>query len=360
MTKIATINNSKRLITFIAAITLLVSTMAPVSVFAASLTSRKLALSTSAGNTAATWTFTFNGAAATVLKGVAFQICDAASGACNTPGSWSNSGATFSTLTYNGSNQTGWTLDNATAGGAQFLGIKNNTASNSSANPVVVTFNTVTNPNTTNATFYVRINTFSGNDFTTAVDNGVVAASTSQQINLTASVDESLTFCTGTSGITTTSCSGATGSSVAFGTLSASTVRSGTSQIGVGTNAGVGYTVTVNGTSLTCSACSGSPTIAPIASVAASTTGTEQFGLNLRANSTPSVGTDPGGSGTASPAAGYNTVNSYQFNTGDTVASKNSSDVFRLFTASYITNITTATAAGSYTSALTYIATATF
>ncbi len=360
MTNTPVINVSKRFVALVAALTLLFASLAPVSVLAASLTNRKLTLSTSAGNTAATWTFTFNGASATVLKGISFQVCDAASGACNTPGSWSNSGATFGSLTYNGSNQTGWTLDNAGAGGAQYLGIKNNSASNSSANPIVVTFNTVTNPNTTNATFYVRINTFSGNDFATGVDNGVVAASTSQQINLTASVDESLTFCTGTSGITTTSCSGATGSTVAFGTLSASTVKSGTSQIGVGTNAGVGYTVTVNGTSLTCSACSGSPTIAPIASAATSTTGTEQFGLNLRANTTPTVGSDPDGSGTATPAAGYNTVDNFQFNTGDTVASKNSSDVFRRFTASYIANITTATAAGAYTSTLTYIATATF
>lgn len=360
MSKTPVINISKRFVAFVAALTLLLSTLAPATVFGASLTSRKLALSTSAGNTAATWTFTFNGAAATTLKGIAFQVCDAASGTCNTPGSWANTGATYSSLTYNGTPQTGWTLDNAGAGGAQFLGIKNNSASNASSNPIVVTFNTVTNPNTTNATFYVRINTYSGNDFATAVDSGVVAASTSQQISFTASVDESITFCTGTSGITTTSCAGATGSTVAFGTLSASTVRSGSSQIGVGTNAGSGYTVTVNGTSPTCAACSGTPSISSIASATASVPGTEQFGLNLRANTIPSVGADPDGAGTASPASGFNTVDSFQFNNGDTVASKNTGDNFRRFTASYIANITTATAAGSYTSTLTYIATATF
>lgn len=350
----------KRSAAFIAAMTLLFGTLAPATIFAANLSARSLTLSTSAANTAATWTFTFSGASATVLKGIAFQICDAASGACNTPGSWANTGATFSTLTYNGTNQTGWAIDNAGAGGAQFLGIKNNSASNTSANPIVVTFNTVTNPNTTNATFYVRTNTFSGNTYTTGVDSGVVAASTSQQITFSANVDESLTFCTGTSGITTSSCAGATGSAVAFGTLSASAVRSGTSQIGVGTNAGVGYVITVNGTTPTCSACSGTPNIAKIASATASTTGTEQFGLNLRANATPSVGSDPAGAGSANPASGYNTVDSYQFNDADTVASKNSSDKFRLFTASYIANITTATAAGTYNSTLTYICTATF
>ena len=360
MLKKPTINFYKRLLTLTAALTLVLGNLLPVTVFAANLTTRSLALGTSAGNTSTTWTFTFNGGSAAVLKGIAFQICDAASGACNTPGSWANTGATFSSLTYNGTSQAGWAIDNAGAGGAQFLGIKNNTASLSSANPIVVTFNTVTNPNTTNATFYVRINTFTGNTFTTGLDAGVVAASTSQQISFSASVDESLTFCTGTSGITSTSCAGATGSSVPFGTLSASSVRSGTSQIGAGTNAGGGYIITVHGTTPTCAACAGAPSITKIASASPSSIGTEQFGLNLRANTTPSVGSDPAGSGTASPASGFNTVDSYQFNDADTVASKNSSDKFRLFTASYIANITTATAAGTYNSTLTYICTATF
>src|SRR5581483_8716098 len=159
--------NIYRSLALAAALFLLLGYVLPIRVFAANLTSRSLALGTSAGNTATTWTFTFNAGSSTVLKGISFQICDAASGTCNTPGSWSNTGATYSSLTYNGSSQSGWALDNAGAGGAQFLGIKNNSASNSSANPIVVTFNSVTNPNTTNATFYVRINTYTGNDFTT-------------------------------------------------------------------------------------------------------------------------------------------------------------------------------------------------
>ncbi len=347
------------------ALFLVVSYLLPLKAFAAQLTSRKLTLGSSAGNTSTTWTFTFSGASSVVLKGISFQVCDAASGTCNTPGSWSNSGATYSTLTYNGSSQSGWTLDNAGAGGAQFLGIKNNSASNSSANPIVATFNTVTNPNTTNATFYVRVNTFTGNTFTTPEDSGVVAASTSQQINLTAVVDELLTFCTGTSGVTTSSCSGATGSTVSLltstsGNLSPSAVAYGTSQIGVGTNGVSGYVVTINGNTLTCGTCSGSPTITAIGSATTSSNGTEQFGLNLRDNATPNVGSDPDGSGSGTPGSGYNTVDNFQFNTADTVASKGTSELFRRYTASYIANITTATEAGTYTTTLTYICTATF
>lgn len=319
---------------------------------AGQLTSRKLTLGSSAGNTATTWAFTFTQTETTALNGITFQVCATASGACSAPGSWTNSGSSFTSLTYNGSAQTGWAIDNA----AGYLRVKNNASAQAVSGPVVVNFSNVTNPNTTNGTFYVRVLTFSGDDYTSQVDNGVVAASTSQQLNLSATVDETLTFCTATSGISTSSCSGATGSAVSFGTLSASSTNSSISQFGVGTNAVSGYAVTVNGTTLTAPG----GTISALGSQTASATGSEQFGLNLRDNATPNVGLDPDGSGTATPTATYNTADQYRFVTGETVASKSGSDQFRRFHASYIVNIDTATEAGTYTSVLTYIATATF
>jgi hypothetical protein len=89
------------------------SVLLPSQVFAAQVTSRKLALGSSQGNTSTTWTFTFSPAVTTALNGVTFQVCDAASGTCNIPGSWTNGGSAFSSLTYNGSSQAGWALDNA-------------------------------------------------------------------------------------------------------------------------------------------------------------------------------------------------------------------------------------------------------
>lgn len=364
-TTVASINFTKRFVALTLALTILLGNLLTVHVFAGNLTSRSLALSTSAGNTAATWTFTFNEASSNVLKGIAFQVCDSASGTCNTPGSWSNTGATFSTLTYNGSNQTGWAIDNAGAGGAQFLGIKNNSASNSGANPVIVTFNTVTNPNTTNATFYVRISTFTGNNFTTGADTGVVAASTSQQITLTGTMDESLVFCTGTS-ITGQNCATVAGSSVGFGTFSSTSTRTGTSVFAASTNGSSGYTVTLNGTTLTCGACGGSPTIAAMGTQTAngaattSTIGSAQFGVNFRANATPSVGVDKSGSGTAGYGTNYGTVDNFRHFTGDTVASAGGSTNANTFTASYIVNVPGSQQAGTYTTTLTYICTAIF
>jgi hypothetical protein len=217
-------------------------------------------------------------------------------------------------------------------------------------------FGNVQNPTTANQTFFARITLYSDNAYTTSVDTGVTAASTTTQISVTASVDEALTFCTGTSGVTSSSCGGATGSTVALGTVATSTTGSGTSQMGVTTNAGSGYAITINGTTLT----SGSNTITALASQTASTQGSSQFGVNLRSNTTPSIGTDPSGSGTANPSANYNTVNQYRFVTGDSVASKGSQDDFRLFTVSYIANIANTTAPGSYSTTITYICTPTF
>src|SRR5688572_1485810 len=103
----------------------------PATANAAAITTRKLTLGSSAGNTATTWTFTFDSPGTTALNGITFQVCDSASGACSIPGSWSNSGSSFSSLTYNGSSQSGWTSDNS----AGFLRIKNNSSSASTANP---------------------------------------------------------------------------------------------------------------------------------------------------------------------------------------------------------------------------------
>ena len=323
---------------------------------AAQITARKLTLSSSSAassNATTSYTFNFTLPSSTVLQSLSADICTTASGTCTTPTGFSNSSSTLSSQPTNLGDASGWTVNTATAGSLR-LSKSGNTAAPSGSQTIV--FGNVQNPTTANQTFYARITTYSAANWTSAVDTGVVAASTANQISITASIDESLTFCTGTSGITTSSCAGATGSTVALGTLSASATNSGLSQIGVGTNSQSGYVITVNGSTLT----SGANTITALSTQAASSTGTKQFGLNLRANSTPSVGADPDGSGTATPSANYNTANQYRFVSGDTVASSAGTDLFRRFQVSYIANIDVATAAGAYTTSLSYICTPTF
>ncbi|HSX08277.1 MAG TPA: hypothetical protein VLG11_05270 [Candidatus Saccharimonadales bacterium] len=317
---------------------------------AAQITARTLTISTSSPAASAattTYTFTFTVPSATAVQSFQAQICTTASGTCTTPTGFANSSSTLGTITgFPGS----WTVNTATAGSLR----ASTTTSTAPTNNITFTFNNVQNPTTANQTFYARMTTYSDNAWTNAIDTGTTAASTATQITVSASVPESLTFCTGTSGITSSSCAGATGSAVSLGTLLTSAPGSGTSQIGVTTNATSGYNVTVNGTTLT----SGSNTIAALTSPTGSSAGSAQFGLNLRANTVPSVGSDPAGSGSAAPTTNYNTVNSYTFNNGDQIVSTVTPDNFRLFTVSYIANITSVTPPGTYSTTLTYICTA--
>jgi hypothetical protein len=342
---------------FLAVALVALAALPAVKVNALQLTQRSLTLSNSAPSPAtSSYTFGFTVGQTTTIKSVNIDICTTASGSCSpagtgVPSGLSTTGAAVGAISGIGSGGT-WTGTFTTNGR---LRIANN-SNTGTPTTVSVQFTGITNPTATNTTFYARITTYSDAAWSTPIDAGTVATSTSTPIQLSAQVDETLTFCTGTSGITSSSCSGATGSSVNLGTLTPSTTGSGTSQMGISTNAGSGYNITVNGTTLT----SGSNTITALATQTASTQGNSQFGLNLRDNATPNVGTDPQGAGTATPTTNYNTADQYRFVTADQVASKGSADDFRLFTVSYIANINGAQPAGSYTSTLTFIATATF
>lgn len=102
-----------------------------------------------------------------------------------------------------------------------------------------------------------------------------------------------------------------------------------------------------------------------LTSPTASTTNTEQFGINLVANSSPSVGADPvqlpdNTFSFGQAASGYNTANQFKYVKGDTVASSNQSTSVTQYTVSYIFNITQFTPSGTYTFNHVLIATATY
>jgi len=169
---------------------------------------------------------------------------------------------------------------------------------------------------------------------------------TDDQVAVTATVPQSLTF-------------SISDNAVGFGTLSASAAcfasptpacsatEIETHTLIVGTNAANGYTMTVNGTTLT----NGALTISAIGGTnTASSAGTEQFGI--RATST-------GGSGTvSSPYA----ASGFAFTAGSAteVASASGSSANTTYSVRYLANITSNTEAGAYTATLTYVATANF
>lgn len=167
------------------------------------------------------------------------------------------------------------------------------------------------------------------------------------QVSVSATVSQSISF-------------SISDNSIGFGTLSSSAARYATGDTSgngseteahtliVGTNAANGYTMTLSGSTLT----SGGNTIDAIGSSnTASSTGTEQFGVRFD---------ETGGSGVVS--APYASTG-FAFDSGafpDEVAAATGASANTTYSARYIANITANTEAGSYTSTLTYVATANF
>lgn len=311
----------------------------------------------------------------TTLGSITFKYCTTAAAVvggldCNTPVGL----VTTSAILGSESGATGFTGINKTTNGTVTI---NRTAAAAPAGNVPVSYQlqSVTNPTTTNETFHVRISTFSSLDGTgTAIDTGTVTASTATPIALSGTMPESLVFCTGrtvtVNGSGVVDCATATDGAVSFNQLFSPTdTATATSQMAASTNAGAGYAITVNGTTLT----SGSNTITALATPTAIVRGTSQFGINLKANtiatSNPAVGAEaaPVANGTnykGQATTDYGTVDSFKYISGDAVAMSNNAGAggtdSQIFTASYIVNVPGNQPAGTYTSTLTYICTPTF
>lgn len=142
-------------------------------------------------------------------------------------------------------------------------------------------------------------------------------------------------------------------SALDLGNLSTGATGSGSHTVSVETNSPTGLSVTFSGTTLTCGACSGTNTITAIGAVAAvSSAGSSQFGFNVIYDS---------GDSTAVAQSPYAAAGLYAFNSGDEVISAGSAmSSGAIFDANYIANISGSETAGSYSSAITYTATANF
>ena len=216
-------------------------------------------------------------------------------------------------------------------------------------------FDNITNPGTMGS-YYTRVLTFPSNDASGAyTDSGGMAFAINANINVQAQVPPYLLFCTGNT-ITGTDCSSASGDFVELGALTTTHTSSGASQMVIATNAQSGYNISVNGGTLT----SGNNTIASLTAASPPQTGVSQFGINLRANTKPNIGSDPSGIGVGMPTPNYNQPNLYTYNDGDTVASASGVADYRKFTVSYIVNISKQQPAGIYASTFTYVALANF
>ncbi len=322
---------------------------------AAAITGRSITLSSSAG--AATGvTYTLATAAlptTTAVKSMEVKFCDSLAESCSTPTGFSALSSTLAEQPDGLGSATGWTVSAATAGSLRIVNAANTTASSGA---VEVVWGGVANPTAANTAYYGIITTYSDDSWATAIDTGTVALSTSTQVQVTLMVDETLTFCTGTS-ITGENCGTIAGSVVDLGVGSTTSTVSGTSVMAASTNGNSGYSIAVKGSTLT----SGSNTITALTTGGTSSVGTRQFGLNLAAaNTTPEVGAAKTGTGSGTATANYNINNTFRFTDGEIVASASGLTNANAFTVGYIANIDGTTPAGVYATVLTYVATANF
>lgn len=242
----------------------------------------------------------------------------------------------------------------ATVWGAVFSGTQNRvltltaptdgvgTVAVAASDKIIITYDSTNSTNATSPTSYAVA--VSG----TFGDTGSITVNilSDDQVAVSATVSQALTF-------------SISDNTIEFGTLSSSAAQYADNAAGdtteveahnliVGTNATNGYTMTVNGATLT----SGANTITAIGSAnTPSSAGTEQFGLRMTAS---------GGSGAVTApyaAAGF------AFDTAafpDQVASASGASANTTYSARYLANIASLTEAGSYSATLTYVATANF
>jgi hypothetical protein len=187
------------------------------------------------------------------------------------------------------------------------------------------------------------------------VQAGGVALTTSRPVDLATEVPPYLTFCAGVQ-IAGLNCATANNFFINFGEFSTTQPRFGSSQMLAATNAPSGYTIRINGTTLT----SGNNVIPALGSPQLSSPGTSQFGANLRQNTNPGVGANPVGPGVANPTADYNIPNRFKFIPNEVVVRSLTPSDTRKFTVSYIANVNEDQAPGVYSTTVTFISLANF
>lgn len=224
--------------------------------------------------------FTFPTSSTGTVTGMSFLYCDTAIGACDDTGTGAPTGVDVSGATIAAGDTSGFVI------GTNTNNEINVTHSGFAATgTITVIFENITNP-TAQGTFFVRM--LADN---TSADDGTVASSITEGIQITSRVRETLGFSTtgainnSNVGDPGSTCAALTGSgAIQIGdavenTLDINTTYYGESAFRIYTNAGNGASVQYQGATLT----KGTDTIDAINSgsgtAAASATGTEQFGL---------------------------------------------------------------------------------
>lgn len=268
---------------------------------------------------------------------------------CTAPPGFDATGVTLSSQ----SGQTGFTVSSSSTANDIIL---TRPPANAGFGAVNYVLDGITNPSTGGALF-ARIYTFASSDASGSfTDFGGIALAIEGLLSINTEVPPFLIFCIGES-ISAFDCTTATEAFSDVGDLGPTVTRAAQHQMVVATNAQNGYATWASGGTMS----SGNNTISPMGvAPGASIKGTSQFGMNLRANTNPTVGQDPQGPGVGTVTANFDQPNKFYFHSGDMLASANDSDAYRKYTVSYIVNVPANQPGGVYSTTLTYTTLANF
>lgn len=217
-------------------------------VHAGTFTARSVTVSDSrASGSSVTYSYAFTTTVTTSIKQIDFKFCTQAGAwadTCTAPTGLSTSGATRSSDNLAGSGRT-----DSQPGANSFRTVVT-TPSTQSTQAVTFVIAGMTNPSTTNTTFFARVITWSDTG-TTEIDSGTTtfATLTSTSVAVSATVLENFSFSVsgvssgGTVNSATTDIT-TTAATIPFGTLSDGDPNIGAHDVLVTTNAGSGYIVT--------------------------------------------------------------------------------------------------------------------
>lgn len=218
-------------------------------------------------------------------------------------------------------------------------------------------FTNITNPDETGEAFSIRLRSHTSTNATgPQIDWGSVRGEVSQGIYIETQVPPILEFCLAE--VVDAHCAVSNNNYYTdMGQLAADQTLTAQSQMIVGTNATAGFSITVHGNAMA----AGTSIIESLDNPTPSIKGVNQFGINLVANNTPNVGSNPDGTwANAVASPDYGTPDLFKFVDGDEVAYSPNVSLSKRFTISYIVNASPDLRPGTYTTTVTFVASGRF
>jgi hypothetical protein len=156
-----------------------------------------------------------------------------------------------------------------------------------------------------------------------------------------------------------------TNNDVDLGVLNTSSPAAASANFTVSSYLSSGYIVRINGDTPTNETGAGTHSLDDMDGAGGSIPGVEQFGINLRANTNPGIGTNPvqypdSSFSYGTPTTAYNQVDIFKYQDGDIIAESTQETGQTQYTMSIIANVATSTPGGRYQTVLVIQAIATF